>query len=137
MNPDPAKIRAAILGILPDVKAGTLRIWGDWFGRPHDDVHRIVGADSDDCSVTITFEGKETLRVWHPAGVQVGPDAFRILQAERVRWEWFYYGRPQLPQNRYFLDYAFHGGTVRGSSNVDWYSPRFETDPAMPAVELV
>jgi hypothetical protein len=86
---DAARVRDAILGALPNVKSGTLRIWGDWFGRPHDNIHRITGATAD------------------------------------------------APRRWYVLDYIREGRVIRGDSNVDWYTPTFQTDPAMPAAELV
>ena len=32
--------------------------------------------------------------------------AFRIEQAARVRWEWFYYDRPQTPENLQRIEYV-------------------------------
>jgi hypothetical protein len=29
------------------------------------------------------------------------------------------------------------GRVIRGETNVDWYTPAFQTDPSMPAAELV
>jgi hypothetical protein len=29
------------------VKSGALRVWGDWFGRPYDNMHVIVSASSE------------------------------------------------------------------------------------------
>jgi hypothetical protein len=134
---DAARVRDAILGALPNVKRGTLRIWGDWFGRPHDNIHRITGATADAHVVTITFDQDETLTVWQPAGGEFNAARFRIREADRVRWDWFAYGPPAVPRRPYFLDYIREGRVIRGDSNVDWYTPTFQTDPSMPAAELV
>jgi hypothetical protein len=134
---DAALVRDSILGALPDLKGGTLRIWGDWFGRPHDNYHRVTGATVDGESVTIGFDQGETLTVWRPAGCEIDAARFRILDADRVRWEWLAYGRLRETGTRYFLDYMRQGRVIRGESNVDWYTPAFQTDPSMPAVELV
>ena len=134
---DAARLRDAIRGALPDVKRGTLRIWGDWFGRPHDNVHRVVGAAAEGECVTVDFDGGETLTVWRPAGYEIDATRFRILQADRVRWEWMAYGRPPDAGARSFLDYLRHGRLIRGESNVTWFAPPFRTDSDMPAAELL
>lgn len=134
---DAARVRDSILGALPAVKGGTLRIWGDWFGRPYDNHHRIREATVDGDAVTIGFDQDETLTVWRPFGCAIDAVRFRIVEAERVRWEWFSYGCPREGATRYFLDYLRQGRVIRGETNVDWFAPAFRTDPAMPAVELV
>jgi hypothetical protein len=53
----PVKTMASLLdianklaAILPDVKRGALRFWGDWLGRPFDNGHLLVECEaSDDC----------------------------------------------------------------------------------------
>jgi hypothetical protein len=77
---DAARVRDFILGALPDLKGGTLRIWGDWFGRAHDNRHRVTGATVHGESVTIGFDQGETLTVWGPAGREIDAARFRILQ---------------------------------------------------------
>jgi len=117
--------------------SGSLCIWGDWFGKPYDNGHRVVRAQAEGHEVTITFNDGETLQVWHPRGIELGPGGLRILSAQRVRWEWFLYGGPHFTQYRYFLDYTFDAGRVIGSSDLDWYVPEFKTDPTLPAVQLL
>src|SRR5262245_42487608 len=107
-----AGVQTRILALLPALKSGTLRIWGDWFGRPYDNHHRLVGAETDDAALILTFDEDECLSVWHPEGAEIDATVFRIQRASRVRWEWFYYGRPQLPQNRFFLEYTLEAGQV-------------------------
>jgi hypothetical protein len=134
---DAARVRDAILGALPEVKGGTLRIWGDWFGRPHDNIHRIKHAAADAQAVTMTFDKGETLTVWRPVGYEIGGARFRILAADRVRWEWVRYGATESEAARSFLDYVCQGPVIRGESNVTWFTPAFRTDSTMPAAELV
>jgi hypothetical protein len=33
--------------VLAELKFGTLRFWGVWFGKPNDNVHGIVGSNAD------------------------------------------------------------------------------------------
>ena len=36
---------------------GTLRFFGDWFGRPHDNFHRLESATVDEESLVLRFDG--------------------------------------------------------------------------------
>jgi hypothetical protein len=119
------------------VKSGTLRIWGDWFGRPHDNQHRVVAAEVNGTQLRVLFDQDEVLLVQEPAGSAIDGSSFRITAAQRVRWEWFYYGRAHTAANRYFLEYARDGKQLHCTSNVDWYVPAFETNLSLPAVELL
>jgi len=133
---DALQIASLITYRANDLKSGALRIWGDWFGRPHDNLHRAISAEATSTELRVAFDQKEVLIVREPAGATIDSASFRINSAERVRWEWFYYGRPHIAANRCFLEYVREGKRLHFSTNVDWYVPEFKTDLAMPAVEL-
>lgn len=116
---------------------GSLRIWSQWFGRPCDNIHRIVTASSASDHVKLSFDEGETLAVWEPVGLEITTEAFTVKQADRVRWEWYYYGRPQTPENLYYEDYVNEGNRIAATTNVDWYTPNLRPDPRMAAVQLV
>ncbi len=118
-------------------RGGTLRIWGQWFGRPHDNMHRITSAASTSDHVRLSFDQGETLAIWKPAGLEITTATFAVKQADRVRWEWYFYGRPQTPENLYYEDYVKQGDRVEATTNVDWHTPNLRPDPQMAAVELV
>ena len=86
---------------LPNLKSGTLRMFGDWFGKPWDNFHTLVSAEAEGNCLVLTFDAGETLRVWDPAGFEGDAATFRIQRASRVRWQWYYYGRPHLPEDLY------------------------------------
>ncbi len=123
---------------LPRIARGSLRFWGSWFGgRPHDNLHQIVECHAEGELLTIGFDGGEILRVWNPRDAVVREKRLVIGDASRVRWEWFYYGRPQIPANLRFEDFTVDGSEIRTDTNVDRYSSALETDRSLPAVELV
>jgi hypothetical protein len=130
-------MHARIQSLLPNVKAGTLRMWGEWFGKPYDNVHRIVECAGDNALLSLGFEGGEKLSIWQPEGLEVGPDTFSVKSATKVRWEWDYYGRPKLPQNRYFREFVVEGSSIFPATNVDWYAPKFEPSLRHHAAELL
>jgi hypothetical protein len=129
----PSLIQSA----LPNIKAGSLRMWGEWFGKPYASSHRIVECTGDSAVLSIGFDGGEKLVIWHPEGLEVSRDTFFVRSATKVRWEWDYYGRPKLPQNRYFREFAIEGSSVFPTTNVDWYAPKFEPSLRHHAAELL
>jgi hypothetical protein len=122
---------------LPGLKRGTLRLWGQWFGRPYDNTHSVVDCAAAGDLLRVTFDQGEVLSVSEPADAHFSESVFRIRRASRVRWEWFYYGRPKTAANLYYEEYSSAGPTISARTNVDWYLPDLEPDPADPAVEIV
>ena len=122
---------------LPHLKSGTLRFWGVWFGRPYDNLHHVVGCEANQDGLRLHFNEGETLDLWVPQKCTANNRTFKIADAERVRWEWFYYGRPKIAANRYFMDFAKTGVGVNASTNVDWYSPTSSPSREEPAVEIL
>lgn len=122
---------------LSEVKGGSLRIWGQWFGRPMDNCHTLVACKADGNIMQLQFDEEETLFIWAPRQAVINDKIFRIQDADRVRWEWFYYGRPKIPVNRYFEDYVRKDGTVVATTNVDWCPPDLRPNSANPAVEIL
>ena len=64
---DAARIADQIRQGLPTLKRGTLRFWGQWFGRPYDNIHTITGASSDRDALVVNFDNGETLLILRPS----------------------------------------------------------------------
>ena len=138
MGSTAGEIANKITNAIPNIKRGSLAVFGDIFGGRIDNIHWIVGVwVNADGSVTILFNEGETLTVWDPAGFRVSRDEFRIDHASRVRWEWFYYGREKLPENRYFIEHWSDGASVRADTDRDYGSSQFRPTVDRPAVELL
>lgn len=131
------KIVEQLSGNLPNVKSGSLRIWGQWFGRPMDNWHSLVACEAEGDVLRLKFNEDETLYVWEPVQAVINDKMFRIQQADRVRWEWFYYGRPKTSSNRYFEDFIRKEGEIIATTNVDWYSPDLRPTLGSLAVEIL
>lgn len=80
-------------------KGGSLRFFGEWFGRPYDNFHRPVSAQLDGNVLVILFDGSEKCTVYDPFGIVNEPNDFHIERASKVVWEWYNYGREQVPEN--------------------------------------
>jgi hypothetical protein len=84
---------------LPKIKSGTLCFFGEWFGRPHDNWHEVASASAADDELIIRFNEDETLTIWNPADARISEEYFDIVNASRVHWEWFHYGREKTSEN--------------------------------------
>jgi len=134
---DTARIAARIQKELPKVKRGTLRFWGNWFGRPYDNVHTLLTCAADQNVLRMSFSEGESLSVWAPGELKLDDSTFQISDAERVLWEWFASGRAKTKENLFFRDFIKTGETVVVSTNVNSYTPDMSTDPTKPAVEIL
>jgi hypothetical protein len=121
----------------PRVKSGTLRFWGDWFGRPYDNIHHLVHCDVDGDLLRLYFNDDEVLCVWAPRGLEVSDQIFKIADAAKVRWDWYSHGKPKTEENRYFLEYTKTADGIDSSTNVDWYKPELKPSVMNSAVEIL
>jgi hypothetical protein len=126
---------------LPNLLPGSLRFWGVWFGRPYDGAHRIVACEHDHRVLRLRFHYEEQLTVWSPVGLELtsseSRSEFRINDAERVLWQFFYAGRPKTDANRFFYDFVKTPQTILATSNVNWFTPNLITDPTLSAVQML
>jgi len=141
---DPEQMVELINQKLSDIEPGTLRFWGEWFGRPYDNSHQLIGCDAPKIDLLrMHFNESELLSVWSPRDLYIGPSRqrsrpiLRIMDAVRIRWEWFYYGRPHIATNRYFNEFVKTSNGIKGTTNVDWNVPNLKPVITEPAVEIL
>ena len=53
-----------------------------------------------------------------------------------VRWSWYYYGRPCVPENLFVEEHWLDRETVRASSTANWRTPRIRPLLDQPAVDF-
>jgi len=131
-------IVSEIVQRLPTLKRGSLSAYGDIFGGRIDNIHIVTGAHALGSSgVGIEFNDGETLAVWNPDGATISEVEFKIRTASRVRWEWFYYGRPHVPENRYFIEHVRTDDDISVTTDVDWGPNSFAPSAQRCAIELL
>ena len=127
--------------------AGTLRFFGQWFGRAYDNVHRVTSITADKHDLVVSFDHSEVLRVTDPSGlalhprekgnISLEPPVVTITRASRVHWDFAKYELKMNPRRRFHIDYRVDGGRLKIDTNVNWYRlDKSEADPSAPAVEL-
>jgi hypothetical protein len=142
-EPEAATAAAAIaaaLGPHLPLPLGSLCVWGDWFGKPLDNQHIAIAASHARDDLTIEFHHREVLVVRSPVGWRLDLDAppresrFVIRNAERVEWSWYFYGRPELPENWFTWQHWREGGRIRASTTAPSIAPMFAPSAGEPAV---
>jgi hypothetical protein len=119
------------------VKRGSLRVFGDWFGRPMDNIHVVRSAWADGDDLVITFDQGEELRITRPKDWEFSQDTLQVRHADRVVWRWYAYGRPRAAENLHTIEHWIGtDGTAQARSNEDWYTP-LDPSTGKPAVELL
>lgn len=119
------------------VKGGTLCFWGHWFGKPYDNFHQITALDYDtDANIlTIHFSEQETLTITNPSDIEEYSNRLQINHADKVYWQWYYYGKAQEEENLFYYNITKKDGVITGLTNANWYkanwSDLISTKPAV------
>lgn len=77
------------------MKNGTLRFWGDWFGRPMDNYHIVKKVDYNEVEqiLVICFEEDERCMILDPENIVNKEGRFCVSKASKIIWEWYSDGK--------------------------------------------
>lgn len=87
------------------IEGGTLCIWGEWFGRPYDNFHRVKSVRWERDEIVIYFDRDELLRISNPSKIVNEEKQLLIGDASKVLWVWYYYGKERTYDNMYVRQY--------------------------------
>ena len=87
------------------IRGGGLRIWGEWFGRPHDNVHIVERVCWEKDAISINFCGGESLYIDGPSAIINEEKRFVVTDAARVLWVWYDYGKARTYENMCVREY--------------------------------
>lgn len=116
-----------------NLKSGSLRFFGEWFGKPLENYHTILEInyiELEDC-LAITFDDKEILSVWNPYGITCNKKQFKIEKATWLRWAWYKYGCTKTPDNLLFVEFFRFNGVLTGRSNTECFDFSRLQEPAV------
>lgn len=88
------------------VKGGSLCIWGEWFGRPHDNFHIIETVRWEKNGIVLNFKEEECLYISNPTGIVNEKDRLVISDATKILWTWYSYGKKHTYDNLYVRQYT-------------------------------
>lgn len=73
-------------------KRGSLWFFGESFGRPGDNIHRVKSITYDGEILIIVFDQWEELFVYNPEDIVSNQKELKIANASKVKWSYFPYG---------------------------------------------
>ena len=97
------------------INGGTLRFWGNWFGKPMDNYHEIesVEFDNEKNILILTLNEEEKLKIWNPSNLEIGKKELRIKNADKILFEWHLYGEDKIAENLKFESYINNGINIK------------------------
>lgn len=79
--------------------------YGEWFGRPYDNFHKIIKANYENDCLNIYFNNGEILNVFNPLGIRNEENCFKIEKASKVVWQITPYGdENNIPKKYIYKD---------------------------------
>lgn len=110
-------------------KGGSLCFFGHWFGRPLDNLHRVIHAKFEDTTnvLTLTFDENETLTILNPINIVESKEELIIGSADKITWKWYSYEEIQTKENLCFIEITREADILTGQSNVEFHNSTFNT----------
>ena len=93
-------------------KGGSLCFYGDWFGRPCDNYHKILHTSYDGEILEIIFDQHQHLLVYQPEGITSTEQELEITKAQKVKWLFIPYGSKTTKYNTITYTYNPESKTV-------------------------
>ena len=112
------RVAEEIRRLLPEVKRGPMRLWGEPFGRPGENCQVLMACEAVNNCLRMKFADDEVLAVWNPRNVEITRERFRIGSADAMRFTYFY-GHPRDASNILYRDYSLQNGLVLFRTNED------------------
>jgi hypothetical protein len=120
------------------LKDGSLRIFGDWFGKPFEKKLTLTNAqfNQDSNILTLIFSGREKLEVFNPMHILEASTFLKIIDAERVKLSFYNLESHKSEKISFFLDYRKKNKKIATNTNVDWSNPVFDVSVSAPALMI-
>lgn len=109
-------------------KGGSLKIFGDWHGKPYKSSLELLQIDYDELKrqMVITFSQNTRIIIDEPDHILESPSVLKILSAKAVRVE-FWHQKEHAPVERsYFKNYRVSGNSLETDTNIDWTEQKMD-----------
>lgn len=117
-------------------REGSFRIFGAWFGRPYKKKHLIKSAEFNQVEriLTLYFSENEKLIITNPRNIFEATTYFKILKADKIKLEWFSFGKQQIEENMFFNSYYIVDNEIKAVSN--FKKSTFDLSKTAPALMI-
>jgi len=119
-------------------KGGTIRIFGDWFGKEHDNIQTIKSAEfnKETHTLIILFDNKVTLEIENPKHIFEVSAFLKIIKADRIKLKWYRNYGEKWTANPYQIIYNCTNKKIETETNVDYYKPYLDVSLSAPALMI-
>lgn len=130
----------SIKAMLPHVKSGPMKLWGEPVGRPGEDGHVLIAVEAVNDCLRLIFTDDEVLAVWNPDHIEINAQRFKIGLADAMRYTRYYPDRPKIAENILYRDYLIQDRFIAYRTNEDrvpgsGWMPE-STRASFPAIEI-
>ncbi|MDN3725523.1 hypothetical protein QRD02_14150 [Aequorivita sp. SDUM287046] len=121
------------------INGGTLRFWGNWFGKPMDNYHEIKNVEFDNGKniLTLNLSEDEKLKIWNPSNLEIGRKELQIRNADKILFEWHLYGESRTEENLRFESYKNNGINIEFATDFMTDKRKTECYKSEPALSII
>ncbi|WP_338731440.1 hypothetical protein [Mangrovimonas cancribranchiae] len=122
-----------------EINGGTLRFWGNWFGKPMDNYHEIKNVEFDKTNniLILTLDDGEKITMWNPSGLEIGQKELQIKKADKILFEWHLYGENKTGENLRFESYKNNGISIEFATDFMPEKRNVECHKSEPALSII
>ncbi|WMI68257.1 hypothetical protein [Mangrovimonas sp. YM274] len=122
-----------------EINGGTLRFWGNWFGKPMDNYHEIINVELDKTNniLILNLNDGEKVKLWNPSDLEIGQKELRIKKADKILLEWHLYGENKTEENLRFESYRNNGISIEFETNFMPDKRNVECHKSEPALSII
>lgn len=109
-------------------QGGSLCFYGDWFGRPYDNFHKIIHTSYDGELLNILFDCYEHLIIYEPENITNTEHELKIRIARKVKWMYLPYGTNTRKHNT--IIYTVEDGKISKQTKygIEYLTPKDSFD---------
>lgn len=109
-------------------KGGSIKIFGDWFGEPYENIMKIVKINYDDSKkqMIIQFEKLVKIIIDEPDHILESPTVLKILSAKKVQLEFQHKKKDSNEKGDFFKSYTSVKNRIKTDTNIDWTNSKID-----------
>lgn len=109
-------------------QGGTLKIFGDWHGKPYQNALKILHIDyaEDKKQMVIQFSRNTRILIDEPGHILESPSVLKILSAKRIKLEFQYKKKGSTEEGSYFKIYTVVKNKIETETNIGWTKQKID-----------